>query len=163
MPTDVAIETSLTRLGGEARPIAEWTTTFHLALIVLDPYTYESAWILDTAGRILRTFAEADCRTAFVVTGTQDEARTFLGPWADEFLAFVDEDRSVVKAFGLESLPAFVHVNQATQIEASAESWDPDAWREVAVNLADRMNWHRPNIPDVGDPRPYRGTPAIPA
>lgn len=162
MPIDVTIDTPLTRLGGEARPLSEWTTTFHLALIVLDPYTYESAWILETAGRLLRTFAEADCRTAFVVTSGPDEARGFLGPWADEFLAFVDEDRSTVKAFGLTSLPAFVHINQADQIEAQAEGWDPDAWRDVAVNLADRMNWLRPNIPDVGDPKPYAGTPAIP-
>lgn len=163
MPIAAAIDTSLTRLGGtEARPLAEWTTTFHLALVVLDPFTYESSWILDTAGRILGTFAEADCRTAFVVTSSADEARSFLGPWADELLAFVDEDRSVVKAFGLTSLPAFVHINQANVIDAKAEGWDPDAWRDVAINLADSMSWQRPNIPDVGDPNPYAGTPAIP-
>ena len=35
---------------------------FHLAIVVLDPYTYESSWILDTATRVLRNFAAADCR-----------------------------------------------------------------------------------------------------
>lgn len=161
MPSDVALETSLTRLGGESRPLHEWTTTFHLALVVLDPFTYESAWILNTAGRILRTFGEADCRTAFVVTADQDEAKGFLGPWADEFLAFVDPERETVKALGLETLPAFVHINQANMIDASAEGWDPDAWRDVAINLADMMSWHRPEIPATGDPRAYAGTPAF--
>ena len=52
---DIAPDTPLTSLSGDTRPLDEWTTTFHLALVVLDPFTYESAWILDTGGRILRT------------------------------------------------------------------------------------------------------------
>jgi hypothetical protein len=154
-------DTPLTSLAGDTRPIGEWTTTFHLALVVLDPFTYESAWILDTGGRILRTFAEADCRTAFVLTCPVDDARQFVGPWADELMVFVDPDRAAVKGMGLQQLPAFVHVNQANQVEAKAEGWDPDAWREVAVNLADRMGWGRPTIPDATDPAPYAGTPAL--
>lgn len=161
MPTDVPPDTPLTRIGGETRTFREWTTTFHLALVVLDPFTYESAWILDTAGRILRNFAEADCRTSFLVTCPDDDAATFLGPWGEEFLGFADPDRLAVKGLGLEQLPAFVHVNQGCQVEAAAEGWDPDAWREVTVNLADRMSWRRPTIPQPGDPTPYEGTPAL--
>jgi hypothetical protein len=159
--TDVPTDTPLTSLAGETRPISEWTTTFHLALTVLDPFTYESAWLLDTAGRILRTFAEADCRTAFVVTCGPEEARRFLGPWADELLVYVDPDRLAVKNLGLDRLPAFVHLNQASQVEARAEGWDPVAWREVATHLAERMGWHRPTIPEPTDPAPYEGTPAL--
>jgi hypothetical protein len=158
---DVPADTPLTSLSGDTRPIEEWTTTFHLALVVLDPFTYESAWILDTGGRILRTFAEADCRTAFMVTCAAEQARAFVGPWVDELLVFVDPDRMAVKGMGLEKLPAFVHVNQAHQLEVKAEGWDPDAWRAVAVNLADRMSWHRPTIPAASDPAPYEGTPAL--
>jgi hypothetical protein len=158
---DITPDTPLTSLSGDSRPLAEWTTTFHLALVVLDPFTYESAWILDTAGRILRTFAEADCRTAFVVTCDAEAARRFVGPWGDELLVFIDPERAAVKGLGLDQLPAFVHVNQANQVEAKAEGWDPDAWREVAVNLSDRMNWPRPTIPDPADPAPYVGTPAL--
>jgi hypothetical protein len=158
---DIAPDTPFTSLSGDTRPIAEWTTTFHLALVVLDPFTYESAWILATGGRILRTFAEADCRTAFVVTCDVEAARQFVGPWADDLLVFVDPERLAVKGLGLEQLPAFVHVNQANQVEAKAEGWDPDAWRAVAVNLADRMEWRRPTIPDSADPAPYAGTPAL--
>jgi hypothetical protein len=158
---DVAPDTPLTSLSGDTRPLTEWTTTFHLALVVLDPFTYESAWLIDTAGRILRNFAEADCRTAFLVTCGADDARQFLGPWGEELLVFTDPERLAVKGLGLDTLPAFVHVNQASQVEAKAEGWDPVAWRAVAVNLADRMSWRRPTIPEQGDPAPYEGTPAL--
>jgi hypothetical protein len=158
---DIAPETSLTSLSGDSRPLDEWTTTFHLALVVLDPFTYESAWLLDTGGRILRTFAEADCRTAFVVTCDADAAREFVGPWADELLVFVDPDRHAVEGLELERLPAFVHVNQANQVEIKAEGWDPDSWRAVAENLSERMHWGKPTIPAPSDPAPYAGTPAL--
>ena len=55
-------------LGAEARPIGEWLTTFHLAPVVLDPYTNESSWILKTAVRILDALRGADARVNFVVT-----------------------------------------------------------------------------------------------
>src|SRR4051794_79749 len=54
--TDPPADLTLTPLTGEARTLREWVTTFHLALVVLDPYTSESAWILPTAGRIFHVF-----------------------------------------------------------------------------------------------------------
>ncbi len=157
MPRD----TPFTSLGGETRPVEEWTTTFHLALMVLDPYTYESSWILETAGRILRNYAEADCRTAFLVTSGPDDARAFLGPWCDELLVYVDPERTAVKGLGLQRLPAFVHVNQGAQVDSWAQGWNPDEWRSVAVNLAESMSWRRPTIPELDDPVPYEGTAAF--
>jgi hypothetical protein len=148
-------------LDGDTRPLGEWTTTFHLALVVLDPYTYESSWILDTAGRVLRTFAESDCRTAFLVASDDDDARRFMGPWAQELLVFTDDERTLVKGLGLEGLPAFVHLNMSNEVEASAEGWDPDEWREVAEELADTMSWRRPTIPVPEDPVPFAPTPAL--
>jgi hypothetical protein len=65
---EVAPDLTLTPLDGQARTIQEWTTTFHLVAVALDPYTYESAWILDRGGKILLIFAEADCRVSFLVT-----------------------------------------------------------------------------------------------
>lgn len=157
--TDVAADLELASLTGSARPIREWTTTFHLAIVALDPFTIESSWVLGSAERILSRYREADVRCAFLVTGTPDEARTFLGPLGREFLAFSDPDRVAAKGLGLTTLPAFVHINQHHQVEAAAEGWDPDAWREVAVNLSDRMDWTVPIIPDNGDPSPFSGTP----
>jgi hypothetical protein len=160
VPVEIPAGTPLHPLGGNTVPIEEWTTVFHLALMVLDPFTLESSWIIDTAARVLRNFAEADCRTAFLLTCNDAEARQFLGPLLDDFLAFTDPDRLTVKGMGLELLPAFVHVNINNVVEAKAEGWDPDEWRVVAEQLAATMSWSRPEIPLPSDPVPFPGTPA---
>lgn len=163
MPIDVPGDVPLISLqGGDSRPIEEWTTTFQLALVVLDPYTHESAWLLETGGRLLRHFGESDCRTAFLVAADAEDAARFLGPWAKEMMVFVDPDRVAIKAFGLERLPAFVHVDQAHAVLGKAEGWNPAEWREALSELARLMgNWQRPTIPAAGDPSPFEGSPAL--
>lgn len=161
MPTDLPPDLMLDPLTAEARTITEWTTNFHLAMVVLDPFTYESAWILETAGRVLREFAPADCRCCFLVTGSPAEAKQFLGPWAEEFLTYTDPERKAVEAMGLERLPAFVHVNQRPAVESVAEGWSPESWREVADELSRYMGWTKLAIPKGSDPAPYEGSPAL--
>lgn len=158
MTTDVQASVTLTPLSGEPRPLSEWTTNFHLALVVLDPYALESSWIIDTAVRILRDYSPADVRVGFLVTAPIDDVRTYLGPLVDEFLVLADEDRSAVKALGLSSVPAFLHINLASRVETVAEGWDPAAWNEVATNLSARLDWTIPEIPAAGDPSPFAGT-----
>ncbi len=160
MATDPPADLVLAPLNGEARTIAGWVTTFQLAAVVLDPFTNESSWILDTAGRVLLHFREADCRVAFIITGTAEEARQFLGPWADRVLTFADPGRAAVNALGLNELPAFVQVRGDLHVAASAEGWDPEQWREVAASLAKNMSWSSPLIPEAGDPSPYAGSAA---
>jgi hypothetical protein len=152
---------SLRPLTGQARSIGEWLTTFHLASVVIDPYTVESAWALQTAARILRTFRGAAVRVNFVVTAGDDDARAFLGPLVDEFLVFVDPDRAVVRGLGLESLPAFVFVLEDGTVGASAEGWDPRTWAQVADTIASTTAWSRPVLPAAGDPAPFAGSPAL--
>ena len=154
-PTDLEI----TAIDGEPRAISDWLTTFPLLPVVLDPYTHESAWILDTARRILLNFNEADCRPCFVLTCSTDDARRFLGPYADEILTFADPDRALAAALGVETLPAFALLKQDGSVAAVAEGWDPDSWREVAHEMADLAHWIPPVIPAPGDPNPYSGTP----
>lgn len=153
-------DVSLDPLQGEPRTLEEWLITFRLAAVVLDPFTHESAWILETAGRILRAFTGADCRVAWIVTGTDEQARLFLGPWADELLTFSDPDRAAVTALGLDALPAFVHLRQDLALVGKAEGWAPEEWEEVAEGLATATSWHAPLIPQPRDPGPYPGTPA---
>lgn len=157
--TQVPAELELHQVDGQARSIEEWTTTFHLVLVVVDPFTYESSWILKTGRRVLRNFAEADCRVAWLATCTEAQARQFLGPFVDEFLVFADPDRELVKAMGVERLPTFVHLNQDHVVEAKAEGWDPPAWEEAVRHLAKVMSWSAPTLPANGDPAPYEGTP----
>jgi len=160
MATDPPADLLLQPINGDAGTIAEWLTTFQLATVVLDPFTNESSWLLDTAGRVLLHFREADCRVAFIVTGTADEARQFLGPWADRVLTFADPDRAAVRGMGLNELPAFLHIRGDRTVAAAAEGWDPEQWRAVAESLAKNNSWSVPLIPADGDPSPYAGSAA---
>lgn len=161
VPTDPSGDIPLTHLSGAELPLDDWLTTFHLAVAVLDPYEYESAWLLDTAGRILTTFTGADARVGFVVTASPEDAKEFLGPWADRLFALCDPDKAFVKSLGLETLPAFVHLGLDASLLGSAEGWDPGAWHDVSENLAKVMSWKGPDIPAPGDPKPYAGAPAV--
>jgi hypothetical protein len=158
--TDPPADLILTPINGDARTIDEWLTTFQLALVVLDPFTNESAWLLETAGKVLTHFTGADCRVAFVITGTADDARQFLGPWAERILTFADPDRAFVKAVGLNEVPAFLQIRGDRKVVGAAEGWDPHEWRDVAHRLAHDMSWSAPLIPEAGDPSPYAGSAA---
>jgi len=150
----------LAPLGGDPRPLEEWLTTFHLASVVLDPYTNESSWILESAARILAQFRGAAVRVNFLLTCGAEEAREYLGPLADEFLVFLDPDRTVVKALGLGTLPAFVFLRIDGTVAAVAEGWNPAEWRVVAEAIATTTAWSKPTIPAPGDPSAFAGTPA---
>ena len=161
MATNPPADLVLTPLGGDARPLEEWLTTFHLASVVLDPYTNESSWVLDPAVRILDAFRGAAVRVNLLVTCGADEAARVPRPVADEFLVFLDPERVAVKAFGLERLPAFVFVRIDGTVAASAEGWSPHAWRDVAEVIATATAWSKPAIPVAGDPAAFAGTPAL--
>jgi hypothetical protein len=156
-----APDTQLTSLGGESRPLEEWLTTFHLASVVIDPYTNESSWVLKTAARILETLRGSDARVNFVVTADADGARAFLGPLTDRFLVYCDPDRALVRTLGLTELPAFVFIRIDGTLQACAEGWDAVQWREVAEQIATATAWISPTIPVAGDPGPFHGTPAL--
>jgi len=155
------LDTVLRPINATPRPLAQYLTTFHLVVVALDPFTNESAWILETALRILRVFDQADVRVAFVCTGTPEECKLFLGPLTNEILTFADPDRAVVKGFGLSTLPAFVHLAMDGTVENAAEGWKPLEWRALADHLATVTAWRAPLIPDEGDPGPFEGTPAL--
>ena len=151
----------LAPLGAEARPLEEWLTTFHLATVALDPYTNESSWILPTATRILEGLRGSDARVNFLVTADDDDTKAFLGPLAEQFLVFTRSRPPRVKALGLTQLPAFVFIRVDGTVPAAAEGWSAPAWRAVADAIADATAWRPPDIPLVGDPGPFHGSPAL--
>jgi hypothetical protein len=151
----------LSPLGAKSRPLQEWLTTFHMATVVLDPYTNESSWILKTATRILEGLRGADVRVNLLVTADEDDTRAFLGPVAEKFLVFCDGDRTAIKSLGLEELPAFVFIRVDGTVEASAEGWNSAEWRAVAASIAKWTSWLPPVIPAASDPGPFRGSPAL--
>ena len=152
---------TLTPLDGDPRPLEEWLTTFHLASVVLDPYTNESSWILPTAARILHAFRGSDARVNFVVTCSRAEARMFLGPLADEFLVFCDPDRAFVKGLGLH-VPPGVRVPAHRRHRAGGGRGLGS--RRVARRRRGDRHHHRvvaPDVPRPGDPGPFHGTPPL--
>ncbi len=158
--TTVPGDVELAALSGEERTLDEWLTTFHLVLAVVDPYTKESAWLLGTMGRVLETFRGADCRVAWLVTAGAEDAGRFLGPWSRQVLTLVDKERAVVKALGLDELPALVHISQDLTVMGVAQGWQPAEWQEVTDRLGTIMRWSRPVFPAPGDPGAFRGSPA---
>ena len=156
VPADLEIGT----ISGDSFPLREWVTTFHLVVVVIDPYTDESSWLLDTASRVLSVFRGADCRVAWLVTAGADDAKTFLGPYAKDLLTLLDPDKALVKALGLERLPALVHIRQDCSVAGAAEGWKPSEWQTVTDQLGDVMSWSKPRLPAVGDPSPFVGSPA---
>jgi hypothetical protein len=161
MATNPPADLALTPLRGDSRTVEEWLTNFHLCVVVLDPYTNESAWALESAGRVLTAYAQADVRVGWLVTAGADDAVRFLGPWSERLLTFVDPDRAAVKALGLAELPALVHINMSGAVEGVAEGWNPEAWRDVFENLSRILSWTVPALPVAGDPDAFRGSPAL--
>ncbi len=111
------------------------------------PYTNESSWILKTAARILEGLRGSDARVNLVVTSDADDARAFLGPYADEFLVFCDPDRATVRALGLSQLPAFVFVRVDGIVGGRGRGLEPGG-----VEAGGRDDRRRDELADADDP-----------
>ena len=159
MATNPPADLVLTPISGRARTVREWLTTFHLLFVAVDPNGLRSKWIVPTAARVLSEYEQADCRVAWLVTGDAGDARRLLGRWASEIMTFADPELVAVKAFGLNTLPAVVHLNMDLTVVNAVEGWDPPAWRALTTELSRHMSWSRPHIPAPGDPGPFAGGP----
>jgi hypothetical protein len=149
----------LSSINGRARTVRQWLVTFHLLFVAVDPDNDRSSWIVPTAARVLTGYEQADCRVAWLVAGTAADARRFLGRWASDVLTFADPDLAVVRAFGLGSLPAIVHVGMDGSVVNAVDGWDPAEWRRLTAELSRIVGWSRPVIPLPSDPGPFAGAP----
>ena len=159
MATNPAPDLTLVPITGHPRTVRELLTTFHLLFVAVDPANVRSRWIVPTAARVLFEYEQADCRVGWLVAGDAKDARRFLGRWATDILTFVDPDLTAIKAFGLERLPAILHLNQELQVINAVEGWEPFAWRALATELSHVMSWSKPLLPAPGDPGPFDGAP----
>jgi hypothetical protein len=146
---------------GVTRTLDDWSTMFHLCLVILPPRP-EAAVFLPIADRIFAVFGDADCRTAYCVMGNEFIARGVLGTYEDKYLTFVDPDGAFVKSLGLERLPALVHLRQDATLVASAEGWDADEWQRVVKEIAKSMAWSFPEVSRPDDPPSTPGWPIQP-
>ena len=157
--TNPAPDLALVPVSGKPRTVRELLTTFHLLLVAVDPANVRSRWIVPTAARVLFEYEQADCRVAWLVAGDAADARKLLGRWGSDIMTFVDPELTAIKGFGLQTLPAIVHVSQTLEVVNAIEGWDPPAWRDLTKELSRRMSWSRPHIPAPGDPGPFDGAP----
>lgn len=146
---------SLSTRRGVTRTLDDWTTMFHLCLVILPDRPEAEAWI-PVARRIFDVLGDSDARTAYVVTSTPAIAARILGDEAERAMVFVDPDRALVESLGLKHLPAFVHLRQDTTVGAAAEGWDATAWQDVARKIADAMAWSVPELVAPGVRLPAR-------
>jgi len=130
-----------------------------MLVAVVDPYTHESSWLLDTIKRVFHHYRGAGVRNVWLATGPAEGVKSFLGPYADEFLTFADPDRTAAKALGVNTVPALVLVKQDGTIAAVGEGWDPAAWHTVSDTLEELTGWTPISVPGPRDPAPYAGTP----
>lgn len=146
----------LTSTKGITRTLDDWSTIFHLCLVILPARQESTAWV-PVARHIFRTFGDADCHTAFCVTGGEDVARRIAGDAEREAIVFVDPEGALVESLGLERLPAFVHLRQDTTLVAAAEGWDPREWQRVARAVGKALAWTVPEVAQPGFPPPSPG------
>jgi hypothetical protein len=143
---------------GVTRTLDDWSTMFHLCLVILPPRP-EAAVFIPVAKRIFAVFGDADCRTAFCVVGNEFIAKGVLGEAEDQYLSFCDPDGELATSLGLTHLPAFVHLRQDTSLVAAAEGWDAAEWQKVAKEVGKSMAWSVPTVASPGDPPPTPGWP----
>ena len=143
---------------GVTRTLDDWSTMFHLCLVILPPRPEASVYI-PIAERIFKVLGDSDCRTALCVAGNEFIAKSVLGDAEQKYLSFVDPGGELTGSLGLTHLPAFVHLRQDTSLGAVAEGWDPVAWQAVAKELAKAMAWSVPTVATAGDPPATPGWP----
>ena len=124
----------LTTSKGVTRTLDDWSTVFHLCLVIL-PARSEA------------------------VTGPESIVPRLLGAAAERDVTFVDPDLELVHSLGLELLPAFVLLRQDTSLVTAAEGWHPREWQRVAREVARVLAWTIPEIRRAGDPPPFAGWP----
>ena len=156
-----ALDTTLTALGGESRPLEEWLTTFHLASVILDPYTNESSWVLKTAARILESLRGTDVRVNFVVTADAERRQSLSrARWPTSSSCTATPTGRSSSSLGLVQLPAFVFI----RVDGTCQPAPRVGTRRPGVRWPSRSPTRRrgsPDIPVAGDPGPFHGTPAL--
>jgi hypothetical protein len=143
---------------GVVRTLDDWSTMFHLVLVILPDRPEAKNW-LPVGERIFKVLGDADCRTAYVVPSTPEIAERILGSDETRTMTFVDPDKELIASLGITRLPAFVHLRQDTTVAAAAEGWNPAEWQDVANEIGKAMSWSVPEIKYLSDPPRSDGFP----
>jgi len=113
----------LTSLTGTTRTLDDWTTMFHMVLVVLPDRPEGAQWV-PIGERIFATFGDSDAKVAFLVPGPAPMANRLLEHGSGKYSVYLDPDRALIASLGLERLPALVHLRQNSSLANVAEG-DP--------------------------------------
>ncbi|MFZ4514994.1 MAG: hypothetical protein ACOYN3_01630 [Acidimicrobiia bacterium] len=141
---------------GVVRTLDDWSTMFHLVLVILPDSPEATQWI-PVAERIFAVLGDADCRCAYVMPSTPAIADRVIRD--TRAMVFVDPDKELVKGLGLTHLPAFIHLRQDTSMAAAAQGWDSEEWQAVARSIGNAMSWSVPEIANRANPPKTIGYP----
>ncbi len=150
----------LTSLTGTTRTLDDWTTMFHMVLVVLPDRLEGSQWV-PIGERIFATLGDSDAKVAFLVPGPGPMANRLLEHGSGKYSVFLDPDRTLIASLGLERLPALVHLRQNSTLADVAEGWDAQEWQKVTRAIAKAMAWTYPEVARPGDPPATSGWPAL--
>ena len=150
----------LTSLAGTTRTLDDWTTMFHMVLVVLPDRPEGAQWV-PIGERIFATFGDSDAKVAFLVPGPAPMANRLLEQGSGKYSVYLDPDRALIASLGLERLPALVHLRQNSTLANVAEGWDAPEWQKVARAIAKAMAWTTPSVARPGDPPATPGWPAL--
>ena len=134
------------------RTLDDWSTMFHLCLVILPPRREASAFI-PIAERIFAVFGDADCHTAYCVMGNEfiakRRARRRRGqvPHASS-----TPTASSCRASASRTCPRSCTSARTRPSSRSAEGWDPDEWQRVVKEIAKAMAWTYPEVARAGGP-----------
>ena len=127
----------LTSSKGVTRTLDDWSTMFHLCLVILPPRP-EAAVFIPIAKRIFQVFGDADCRTAFCVVGNEfiakRRARRRRGPSTSRSSI---PTASSSPASGSRTSPRSCTCARTRRSSPRAEGWDPHAWQDVAKEIGE--------------------------
>ena len=155
---------SSTPLEANLGRVRERLTDFHLVLSAVDPFTQRERLGDRDRGPHPAHLHRRRLPAAWPGHRHPDEARMFLGPWAEELLTFADPDRTAVQALGIEALPALVHIGADLTVVGKAEGLAP---RRVARRGRGAGGGHgaggRPASPTRVTPARSPGPPPSPS
>src|SRR3954454_23171335 len=82
---------ALSTSAGVTRSLDDWTTMFHLCLVILPDRPEAARWI-PIAQRIFGVLGDSDARTAYVVPSTATIAERILEGVSETSMVFLDPD-----------------------------------------------------------------------
>lgn len=149
---------------GRAESIDDLTTLFDLGLLVVDANNpVATSRILQVYANIDRVMGDADVNLDVMVVGASGpQAVRVAGEFSARGRVFEDPDGEIADRLGVRNAPTLLWITPEPAERARLEGWRPDQWRPVIKDLAAKLAWTRPLVPDPKDPAPFMAVPFAP-